>query len=398
MNLNNDNEYITCKCHIFLKIFTQLTKIIILLILIIHLFYSIIYNKKSNNNESNIYKYKSTSKSLNNQNFINFQNNYSIIKNDNSNFFFLYKQGELKQCKNYGIFIYNYPFIKPKAKLGNIGDYIQSLAALQYLPKNCIPVFVDRDDIENYNSSNSIIIIMNGWNRIKKGNRRISDKIYPIYVSYHINNIKYIDDVTINNFKKYQPIGCRDIFTKIALENKGINAYFSSCLTTTLDIGFSIKEDERTNEIIFIDYRFGRFPKADKYIKSLNSYNFNKVIHTKHMFNINYSHIDRFRLAKKLLERYARAKLVISTRIHGALPCLALKTPVIFVNKKYDKRFPGLYELLNTVGINYKGEFRINVKLNNNNLVVNPKKYLKFANRLKERIKAIIQINKKYFS
>ena len=99
------------------------------------------------------------------------------------------------------------------------------------------------------------------------------------------------------------------------------------------------------------------------------------------------SHIERFKFAKQLLDKYSRAKLVISTRLHGALPCLALNTPIIFVNKKYDIRYPGLYELLNTIGINSKGNFEINVKLNKDNKVINPKKYIKYANILKEKLK-----------
>ena len=105
-----------------------------------------------------------------------------------------------------------------------------------------------------------------------------------------------------------------------------------------------------------------------------------------------YSQLERFQYAKKLLDRYAKAKLVISTRIHGALPCLALRTPIIFINKKYDIRYPGLYELLNTIGINSEGKFQINVKLDNNNLVVNPKKYLKYSQNLKRIIKKKLNI------
>ena len=105
-----------------------------------------------------------------------------------------------------------------------------------------------------------------------------------------------------------------------------------------------------------------------------------------------YSQFERLKYAKKLLDKYSRAKLVISTRIHGALPSLALKTPVIFVNKKYDNRYPGLYELLNTIGINSKGKFQINVQLKNN-LVVNPKKYLKLSNFLKNFVKNKLNIN-----
>ena len=228
---------------------------------------------------------------------------------------------------------------------------------------------------------------MNAWNIIEKGNRKVPSNIYPIYLSYHISNIKNIDSITLNNLKKNEPIGCRDKFTQKYLQKKGINSYFSSCLTTTLDINFAVNQIERTNDIIFIDFRFGEFPEADKFIKSLKAYSFSNIKYKRHMYKAQYSHLQRFKIAKQLLDQYARAKLVISTRIHGALPCLALKTPIIFVNKKYDIRYPGLYELLNTVGINSKGKFEINVKLNNNNLVVNPTNYLQYAHRLKIRLK-----------
>jgi polysaccharide pyruvyl transferase WcaK-like protein len=228
---------------------------------------------------------------------------------------------------------------------------------------------------------------MNSWNIIEKGNRKVPSNIYPIYLSYHISNIKNIDSITLNNLKKNEPIGCRDKFTQKYLQKKGINSYFSSCLTTTLDINFAVNQIERTNDIIFVDFRFGEFPKADKFIKSLKAYNFSNIKYKRHMIKSQYSHLQRFKIAKQLLDQYARAKLVISTRIHGALPCLALKTPIIFVNKKYDIRYPGLYELLNTVGINSKGKFEINVKLNNNNYVVNPTNYLQYAHRLKIRLK-----------
>ena len=328
------------------------------------------------------------SKHIHNNQLFNY--NSSIDKkNEKEKFFFMKEKGQLKLCKYYGIFIYNYPLMRPRPFLGNIGDYIQSLAALQYLPKNCIPFFVDRDQIELFNNSvSNIILIMNSWNIIKRGNRKVSDKIHPIYISYHINNINDLNIISINNLKKYEPIGCRDKYTQENLEKKGIITYFSSCLTTTLDIDFAAKDSQRTNEIIFIDFKFGIFPKADKFIKSLKKYDFTKVTHINHLYILKKkSHIERFKFAKQLLDKYSRAKLVISTRLHGALPCLALNTPIIFVNKKYDIRYPGLYELLNTIGINSKGNFEINVKLNKDNKVINPKKYIKYANILKEKLK-----------
>ena len=52
--------------------------------------------------------------------------------------------------------IYGYDWI-----IGNIGDYIQSLA-LQYLPKNSKPLLIDRDRVKFYNGT-KVKLIMNGW-------------------------------------------------------------------------------------------------------------------------------------------------------------------------------------------------------------------------------------------
>ena len=102
------------------------------------------------------------------------------------------------------------------------------------------------------------------------------------------------------------------------------------------------------------------------------------------------THIERFKLAKKLLDKYARAKLIISARLHGSLPCLAFNTPVVFINRKYDYwRFPGLYELINTVGINSEGKSEIKVNIDNKGFIYNPKIYLEYALKLQKYLKNI---------
>ena len=311
-------------------------------------------------------------------------------KYNNKFFFFLKNQDSLNYCNNYGIMVYDYYYEgKISDNRANIGDYIQSLAALQYLPKNCKPYLVDRDMVQFYHGP-KIKLIMNGWHHIHEGNEYISKEIKPIFLSYHIYNIDELSSIYLENLKKYSPIGCRDLHTKDNLNKFGINAYFSSCLTTTLDIDYGVKENERNNEIILIDYEFGDFPKADKFFYSLKAYNFTNITKTRHYFNLKRTHIERFQLAKKLLNKYAKAKLVISTRIHGALPCLAFNTPIILITKKYDnERYPGLYELLNTVGINNKGEFEIRVNVDSKGLVYNTKKYLKYSNLLKKKLRNI---------
>lgn len=52
--------------------------------------------------------------------------------------------------------------------------------------------------------------------------------------------------------------------------------------------------------------------------------------------------------AEELIKRYSKARLVVTSRLHCALPCVALGTPVIFVPKdKNDIRFKGYNEFLN---------------------------------------------------
>ena len=99
----------------------------------------------------------------------------------NKFFFFEYNQEELKYCQNYGILIYDYYYNgNCLSNRANIGDYIQSLAALQYLPKNCKPYFIDRDSIQYYHGP-KVKLIMNGWHSIKEGNKYVSTQIHSVF-------------------------------------------------------------------------------------------------------------------------------------------------------------------------------------------------------------------------
>ena len=191
----------------------------------------------------------------------------------------------------------------------------------------------------------------------------------------------------IEHLKKYEPIGCRDLNTYKLLLINNIKAFFSGCLTTTLDINYYKKDSFRNEEIIFTDFKFGYFKKADQYIKNLTSYNFENITYLTHSFTTNISHLERFRITHSFLKKYANTKLVITTRIHAALPCLALKTPVILVNKIYDKlRYNGLYSLLNTIGINSENVFEIKVNKDRFGFIYNSNKYLNYSTKLKQFI------------
>ena len=102
---------------------------------------------------------------------------------------------------------------------------------------------------------------------------------------------------------------------------------------------------------------------------------------------------EYFKSAENLINLYSSAKLVVTSRIHAALPCTGLETPVIFINNLNDSelstcRFDGLIDLFNV--INHDGKKLINnKKININNVQINHQ-YKNFALAMEETCSSFI--------
>ena len=206
----------------------------------------------------------------------------------------------------------------------NIGDEIQSLAASRFLPK--VNDFVPREQINNYvsPSKNKIKLIMNAWWMWQPENFLPSSFIDPLLISMHIN--ESIRDTFLNNqvkdyLTKYGPVGCRDLDTCNWLIENGVPAYFSSCLTITL---------QRSNKSPRKDYILcvNESAKTIKYIRSKTDrpvYNITKNQSPYYTFK------QRFELAKIYLRLINDAHCIVSHNVHTCLPALGLGTPVLRV-------------------------------------------------------------------
>lgn len=250
-----------------------------------------------------------------------------------------------------------------------------------------------------------MFLIANSWYHLANDRHRFPDTFLP--VSIHISNTSEAQNLNLDYLRKIEPIGCRDKSTQRCLESLGIKAYFSSCLTTTLDIKYASAEPR--NGIVFSDVEFTfesgrlRFDPVKKLFpikKSLNRFLFlrsvakelspllknyrdEEVCYTTHSAPLNTSHEERFALAKDLLKTYASAKLVVTSRIHAALPCLALGTPVILVARKYDSlRYEGLDVFLNHIWVK-DGVFETKI-LTEDGFVRNSNLFKPYADKLKE--------------
>lgn len=110
----------------------------------------------------------------------------------------------------------------------NIGDDIQSYAAIRFLPK--IDYYIEREKIDLFvpEKAEQVLTIMNGWFH-SKINFPISPYIYSIYISTHFSayNLggimdEYLNEYSKETLNKYGPIGCRDSGTVKLLEKMGL--------------------------------------------------------------------------------------------------------------------------------------------------------------------------------
>lgn len=300
----------------------------------------------------------------------------------------------------------------------NVGDNIQSLAAKQFLPR--VNTLVNREKLADYKGE-KIKIIMNGWFTHNINNWVPSDDIIPLFVSFHINNTAapfMLSEKGVAYLKKHEPIGCRDQFSVDTLKSKGIDAYFTGCLTLTLD-SYKVDNSLRGDDIYIVD-PLNSYPTFEKvtynykwFLRSIQNGNIFRLRKRKiHINNIidsellkiakyinqeppasKYKVEEKFELAEDLLHKYATAKLVITSRIHCALPCLAMGTPVIFING-FDSfvdscRFDGILELFNRIDVdtktgNFTANFPLEGKINAMTIVKNLEKHHVLVKSLKK--------------
>ena len=244
-------------------------------------------------------------------------------------------------------------------KSRNIGDDIQGLAALKLLDQPDVEI-LDRESLSAPGTDEPLKLLCNGWFMDKAENWPPAENIDPYFISFHIAKFPGIRRLMLREdlvpyYKKHEPIGCRDHETSRLLEAIGVKTYFSGCATLTLPR----PDVDRSNEIVvsdlFInDILTGDYAKKVSYKLIPEEYHKDVRLVTHVRPHGNVSVEQRINDAQELLNIYARAKMVVTSRIHCALPCLALGTPVYFldfgyVRKSNRDRFEGILELMHVV-------------------------------------------------
>ena len=232
----------------------------------------------------------------------------------------------------------------------NLGDQVQDFPGLAYLPFR--DKFLDRDAMVKYTDEDNVTSFLNAWWGDGTGSWPPPKTVHPILLSIHLsagmaqNWAKYPEYL-----REREPIGCRDTSTMDFLEKHNVKAYFSGCMTLQMPSPyFNVK---RNGKIYIVDLK-------QQYVEMLPEEIQKKGIKVKHDWVGEKTPEARFTMAYGLMKKYGEAKLVITQRIHGALPCVGMNTPVVFFNtagmpgdggknRKGSTRASGLTPLFHTV-------------------------------------------------
>ncbi len=219
--------------------------------------------------------------------------------------------------------------------IANLGDPMQSLAARRFLPR--VDALVERERISEPppGGHERLRVILNGWFMHDANYWPPHPSIEPLPLAMHFVEPgrsrlrrwaklpleRMMSGAGADWLRQWGPIGARDQFTAEQLEARGIPAWHSGCLTLTLPR----PEDATTHgRIIACDL-------PDKALDALRRNSPHAVEAVTHEGGEHLSVEEQMAAAAGLLELYAGAACVVTTRIHAAMPCLGIGTPVLLL-------------------------------------------------------------------
>ena len=165
--------------------------------------------------------------------------------------------------------------------------------------------------------------------------------LHPVFVSFHINRVNVLTPEAIDYLRAHGPIGCRDWTTVDLLLSAGVDAFFTGCLTTTVNAVFAPTETvarEGDGVVGAVDLP----PAALRKIKAVTEV----ATHAGTEFR-EATLVSGTRAAVELLESYQRRYTrVVTSRLHSYLPATSLGLRAKFRPPSLgDVRFDGLLEM-----------------------------------------------------
>jgi hypothetical protein len=205
----------------------------------------------------------------------------------------------------------------------NIGDDIQSVAAACRLPN--VDLSIDREHLDAVQGPDLICAIMNSW-FMHTYRWPPSKFLRPIFVGFHVTQGRQeLIAAHAQYLKQFEPIGTRDKGTAGFLNSLGIRAEVTYCLSLTFPSRTGAPANGR---VVIVD-------ASDIYIPRVLR---RKAVRLGHIV-VGMQGATKLQYARDLIAFYRdTASLVITTRLHCALPCIGMGIPVVFFADPADYR------------------------------------------------------------
>jgi len=191
------------------------------------------------------------------------------------------------------------------------------------------------DDIRNRPGE---ILVCNGW--FQSTYQKIDKSTRAVFAGIHLTDLGGFDiSKTVEWMRESnEVIGTRDPGTAQYLQSIGIQSEFIGCASLMIPR----YDGPRTGGILYVDSDC----RTSDGFQTLS-----------HSFPASLPWQQKWELVQKTISLYRTAKCVYTTRLHVALPCIAMGTPVL-INSNVDKR---RFSILDYMGLKYDNFFEADV-------------------------------------
>lgn len=205
----------------------------------------------------------------------------------------------------------------------NLGDDLQAIATSLNLP--FVDRVIEREKLADARFDEPHFTIMQSW-FTRQWFRAPSASIDPYYFAFCVGRPEMSRGLWPRHLKAHQPIGARDQETMARLARMGVESFWSGCLTLRIGSFLEPVPAEERSGVYFVDLA----PEAERFVP--DDIRARAVrISNETPPALMADPLARMARVAALCDRLRRAELVVTRRLHTALPCAGFRTPTAIV-------------------------------------------------------------------
>jgi hypothetical protein len=206
----------------------------------------------------------------------------------------------------------------------NLGDDMQAISAAAHLP--WIDAIAHRDRLDAARLSEPHLTIMASWFLVRNWKRPPTAEIAPLFYGFCLGRDELLETGWRGYLERHAPIGARDTRTVEKLSGVGIEAFRTGCITLFLGRMLEPVPPEKRSGVVLVDVPESAMGLIPPEIVARA-----ETITNQSPPEVRYDPLARVAHIARIAERLRRAEMVVTRRLHTALPCVGFRTPVVAI-------------------------------------------------------------------